>query len=599
MGSGRQMYQLEVQGGTLSVSSGADMEVLAEDSNELRLRADGGLPVVLRFEISGTELLVGLGERFGQLEQTGRRWEAAITDLLHGHPEDTYCYVPFLLSSAGYGVLLETSARALWDLKATDPRAWSVSVAASPFQLRVFRGQPKAIIAAATKVIGRPPLAPPWAYGVWKTTLSGTEAILSEARAIMQADIPVTACWTYDYYDEATNTGCGLSGSYPSGSYPNLSNLSNRLHDLGYRVLGYVQPAVFVGSQPFDEASREGYLVRRANGEPNLFPYNNPKLRPDIPWFSEPGAAYIDMTNPAARSWFQNMLQGALDMGFDGWMQDMGEHLGDRAQLADGSLGAAARNRYAELYHQAAHEVWSHRKDVTVFARSGALGSIAKVNAMWPGDQHADWTSDRGLPSVIPAGPSIGLAGVTAWGPDIGGLIDGRDGGAGVRDEELWIRWCQYGALTPIMRDHLGFKYAGGAIDMWSGDRTVAIFRTYARLHLALFPYLWRLAREASDSGIPILRALLIEYPDHPEAWSINDQYLLGADLLVAPVTIKGAVSRRVWFPPGVWISWWDDTRWEGTGWREVPAPLEQIPLFRREGGRVELSENPDRTLGM
>ncbi len=591
-------YRFEVAGGTLGFEASGSVDVLSESSSEVHLRINGRSPLVLRLLSMGGEHLVGLGERFVRLEQTGRRWDAMNSDLLFAQRDDTYCYVPLLFSSAGYAILVESVARCLWDLQATDPGVTSATVAAAAVDVRLFRGMPAEIIRNSTLQTGRPLLPPPWVFGVWKTTLGGTEAVLRQAQALLDRDIPVTACWTYDYFDEQTNTGCGLAGTYPPGEYGDLSNLTSSLHGLGYRVLGYVQPALYEGSLLFEDARKQHFLVHRRDGSPGTFPYFNPVLRPQVHSFLEPGGAYLDFTVPEARRWFQGLLDGALDLGFDGWMQDMGEHLTDDVRLADGSTGAAARNRYAWLYHEAAHEIWAKREAAAVFARSGTLGSLSLVSALWPGDEHADWSADRGLPSVIPAGLSAGLCGVTAWGPDIGGLVDGRDGGVGSLDEELWIRWCQYGALTPIMRDHLGFKILSrDPIDMWSTDRTRRVFRAYASLHIRLFPYLYRLAREGHATGMPILRALLLEYPDEDVAWTIGDEYLLGPNLLVAPVHEKGVSERRVWFPPGAWHSWWDDSVYEGPTWHDVPAPLEQIPLFRRGGAEIEMLDSPERRL--
>jgi alpha-D-xyloside xylohydrolase len=575
---------------------GGSLTTLRQSAEQIHLRATGGGPVSLRFSLADGEDLVGLGECFGRLGQRGRRWRGRIVDLLHGDPQDTYFHFPLLFSSHGYAVLVDTQLVPTWDLGGTDPGAWRIELATQTVDLHVFRGDPKRCLQLATAVAGRPPLPPPWALGVWKTTLGGTERVLRHADRLAEKAVPVSACWVYDHYDEPNNAGCGSAGTYPTGPYPDLTAVTEGLHERGYRALGYVQPGVYFDSDPYHDAARRGYLVAGDSGEPLVVPYFNPKRHGgELGSFAD-GASPVDFTNPEATSWYQGLLRRTVEQGWDGWMQDMGEHLPPEAVMADGTNGEDCRNRYALLYHSAAAETFPD-PGFTAFARSGTLGTVPLVTAMWPGDQLCTWDASRGLASVLTAGPTAGLAGLSTWGPDISGLADGDDGTLG-RDEELWLRWCEYGALNPIMRDHLGFKVrAGTPVDLWSTPRTVATFRRYAELHLRLAPYLWRLARTAHETGIPAIRALLLEFPEHPEAWRIADQYLLGEDLLVAPVYRPGARARRVWFPPGEWVSWWRPKRHTGPAWRDVAAPLGEIPLFQRAGSSIPLSRVADAGL--
>jgi alpha-glucosidase (family GH31 glycosyl hydrolase) len=276
-----------------------------------------------------------------------------------------------------------------------------------------------------------------------------------------------------------------------------------------------------------------------------------------------------------------------VETDYDGWMQDFGELTPADAVFADGRSGWEIRNHYPTLYHQAAAAVVRRDKpDAVFFVRSGAPGSNQWAPAAWPGDQHCDWSSDRGLPGVIPAGLSVGICGVNTWGPDIGGMFDAGDDGASARSRELWIRWCQFGALTPIMRDHLGAK-----------RMTIPTWRRYAQLHNALVPYLYAYARLAHEAGIPTMRHLVLHYPDDGEAVRQDHEYLLGEELLVAPVVEAGARRRRVYLPAGQWHSFWNDAVLAGPGYHEVPAPLEQLPLFVRGGAVLPLLGQPVETL--
>lgn len=593
--SGRYRYRLA--GGVLDLSASGAIGRLAEDDESVLLEVGGSEPLTLSAELGAAEHLTGLGERFGRLDQRGTRWRSRIEDVLLAGCDDTYYYLPVLYSSRGYALLLDSDAPALWDLGVADRDRWQVRVATPRVRLWLFRGAPRRLVSLVTARTGRPPVPPTWVLGIWKTMLGGTEAVLAQAEACAQHELPVTAGWVYDHYDEETNSGCGSTGGYPTGAYPDLAALTAGLHDRGLRALGYLQPCLFAGSAAYARASALGHLVRSPAGADYLVPFFNPGTHPGVMGLTSPGAACVDFTSPEAASWYAGLVRDVLAQGWDGWMQDMGEHLPDDAVLADGRDGAQAHNAYAALYHRACHPAWADRADALgVFARSGATGSVPVVTAMWPGDQHCDWTPTRGLASVLPAGPSAGLAGVGAWGPDISGIAEGAPGGA--LDEELWLRWCEYGALTPIMRDHLGFKWRGARpVDAWASPRTRGAFRDLARLHLSLVPYLAQLVREAHATGVPPVRALLLEHPEHEPAWTIPDSYQLGADLLVAPVHRRGARTRRVWFPPGEWVGWWDDRRVEGPAWVRVPAPLGRPPLFQRAGSTIPLWDQPSAQL--
>lgn len=594
-------FKLELPRKTLQISVEGSVAVESENAATVRLRVDGTSPLTLEFCGAAGERLAGLGERFVQVEQTGRFVVGGIRDLVPDPGDDnTYFYVPLILSSAGYGVVVESFAPAHWDLYHRNEDRWMCSLPDKAVAIQLFRGTPKEIVTALTKIYGRPPIPPPWALGVWKTTLGGTEAVLRQAERLRSEQMPVSACWVYDHYDEPTNSGFGFSGTYPAGPYPDLHRLTAGIHNAGYRALGYVQPAIYGGSAPFDEGARQGYLLSRNDGELARVPYFNPKGHSDL-FESEASshAVYVDLTNPDAAAWYRELLRQTAAQGWDGWMQDMGERIPDEARFSDGTDGPTGRNRYPLLYHVNACEATSGNADFVRLVRSGALGVTPHITAAWPGDQTCDWTRGRGLPSVLSTGPTIGLTGVSTWGPDFSGLLDGTDGGAGGRDEELWVRWCQYGALNPIMRDHLGFKpLAATPVDLWSSRLTRATFQEYSDRHLRLFPYLWRLAQEAHETGIPIVRALFLEYPDYEESWAISDQYLLGDALLVAPVHEPGARSRTLWFPPGTWSGVWHGKRFQGPSWHTVAAPLSETPVFKLDGVDVPMLDSARADLG-
>ncbi|MFN8660300.1 MAG: glycoside hydrolase family 31 protein [Thermomicrobiales bacterium] len=573
------------------------VQILGERAVRVRVTLDRDVAVAemgLAFATSPGEGFFGLGERFARGNHRGHEVRHQISDAyvdpVPGH-NWTYFPIPFVLSSQGYGLMLDTTRSGTFRLGSDREDAWQVSVDGAVLDAVIFTGpEPLDVIEQFTGLTGRPPLPQPWALGVWKTTLSGADSVRAEAQRLRDEDLGVSAVWIYDQLELETNSGWNSAMGYPEGEYPDLPGLVAELHDGGFKVLGYLNTQFIVNRPRTDEGIDKGYFLKRPNGETYLVPGPDPDPEVGIKFGT---MALYDPTHPEGVRWWQDLLRTLLlEKGYDGWMHDFGEYTPSDAVFADGRTGEELRNGYPTLYQQTAAEICRQVKpDFSFFVRSGALGSNQWAPSAWPGDQHTDWSWDRGLASIIPAGLSIGICGTNIWGPDIGGFFDAFDGSDAASSVELWVRWCQLGALTPLMRDHLGPKRMTNpnAVDMWTNETTIDTWRRYARLHNALLPYLYAYAARAHETGLPTMRHMVLHYPDFPEALEQDYQYLLGEDLLVAPVVEEGTTTRRVWFPPGTWFSFWDDQRYDGPGYHDVPAPLETIPLFVRGGAILPL----------
>lgn len=573
----------------------------------IQVRSSGAPGVGMVLPCTLAEHFVGFGEQFRQLDKRGRLIDGWVGTSVNGGAQLSpgldggLKLWPVFYSSAGYAVLLETSRRFQVDLAVTDPHQVVLCCPGEVLSIRVFGGPPKAACQLLTAFTGRPPLAPPWVYGVWKATISGAEAVLRDAERLRTERIPCSALWFYDFYDPATNSGTGpaATGTYPRGEYPDLPGLVAELHRRDFRVLGYVTPYVYRGTPAFDEAVGAGAVITEADGTPAMLDHLHPLAGDDMKIFESQGlhsmfggAAQLDLTGqPGRRFWQAKLREILLGLGFDGWMEDFGEGVPAGAVLCDGSTASEGHNRFPAQYHgAAADELARSKPDGAFFARSGWLGSQASVPVFWPGDQTRDWSAASGLAQVPAAGISLGLMGVAAWGPDIGGCM-GFTGleegfGGGSEDKELWIRWCQLGAVAPVMRDHPGF-HTGTPVDTWTDEETIATWRSCAEFHIRLFPYLYSCATEAARTGLPVLRGLLLEYPDDEECWVISNQFLLGADLLCAPVLWAGCRSRDVYFPAGSWTDICTERSFTGPGWATVDTPLDRLPVFQRCGSVV------------
>ena len=265
-------------------------------------------------------------------------------------------------------------------------------------------------------------------------------------------------------------------------------------------------------------------------------------------------------------------------------MEDYGEWINDTDRFAAGVSGRTMANLNPLFYHKITYEIAHQAKpDVVEFVRSGYAGSQGYTRVVWGGDQFPNWSQDYGLPSVVRAGITAGLSGFSIWGPDI------AENG---HSKELWTRWVEFGALTPIMRDHPWDRPAG-AVNIWHDAETIDTFRSYAQLHISLFPIFDAYAHEAAMTGLPIMRHLMLEFPADPNTYNCNDEYLIGDKILVAPVIEQGATSRSVYLPQGSWTNYWSGDILDGGKQVTVAAPLQQIPIFVRAGSILPLL-NPD-----
>jgi alpha-glucosidase (family GH31 glycosyl hydrolase) len=562
-------------GGVLSARDGSLARVVCDSVPgyaALDVHAAPGRAVTLDLAVEPGERFFGAGERFGSsAELNGQVLDNGSADGM-GQPgtPTSYSPTPFVLSSRGYGLQLDTAADATFDFSRSD----QVVIHAAIPQLRVYvltGPDPSTVLAHHAQLVGLPPLPPQWGLGVWKSLIGGPDRVTADTAALQDAGVPLDAVWIYDLVDGTSGFGWPwpVYGPVPTGTYPDPAALIADLHRRGLAVLGYLTPFVLAGHPGYAEAAVAGYLVTNRGG--TVF---------TEPWMGEQ-RAYVDFTNPAASAWWQARVRYAIGtLGFDGAMQDYGENAPLEGVYFDGEPGTSVRNLYPVLYAQAARRAAQAVKpnDTVLFARSGYTGSQAFVTGRFTGDQTRDWSPSTGLPAVLAGMLNGSVSGWPYWGPDIGGFLDGT----GAQDPELWSRWAELGALSPVMRDMLGAQ--ADPLGVQTDPATVATFRGYARLHHALEPYLYRLAQQAHSTGLPLMRPLWLAAPGDPAAWDADDEYMLGPDVLVAPVLHSGMTARTVYLPPGAWQDYWSSQTHVGPGTIAVSAPTQQVPLFTRVG---------------
>ncbi len=568
-----------------------------------------GARATLRFACRPGDRFTGLGAQTDAFDHRGHHvpvWAseqgmgkkagATPDDFPMGDLHDSYLPVPWVLDPGrGFGLLVEGTERAVLDLCAADPDAWAVEVRAARWSFLVFDGpEPLTVIERMTGLVGRQRPSAPWVLGVWTDAIRGREQVLEHVRALRAANVPVSAVWAEDWAGHRENPLSGFSLTYywdaDETLYPDLPSLAGELDALGVRFLGYFNSFMPQDSPHWDEAVAEGHLVQTEAGEPYVV--TAATLR---------AAGLIDVTRSATRDWMAGHMRRAVDNGLRGWMADFAEWLPTDAVCHAGD-GWLVHNAYPVLWASLNREVLEQAAppgDWVFFSRSGHTGSWAWSPVVWGGDQNTDWDLLDGLPSALTLGVNLGATGVPFYGSDIGGYstLPGQE----VRDKELFLRWTELAAWTPVMRTHHGHDAARNwqlveTETTLSDAETLEHFGRLARLHQSLYPYLHALAARAVTTGWPLMRGVFLHHPDDPEAYR-TDRFLLGEHVLVAPVLEQGAVSRTVHLPEGRWYPWEGGDPVDGPAAVEVDAPLGTVPVFLRAGAVVPAYATPPDTL--
>lgn len=539
----------------------------------------------IAYPSDASEGLLGLGERYDRVRQDGKRipiWTSEQGIGRSDHPvlpftgatTDTYFPVPYYMSTRGHGVLVDGTARSVFDLRVA-PRADRIGIEVwdRAARLVLFDGPtPRDVLRRLTARTGRPRRLPDWAFGVWLGVQGGTAHVLEHLARVKAAGAPVDAVWVQDWLG-GRNSLFGYDVLYHWSAdpklYPDLGATIARLHGEGVKFLGYFNSFIEPSFPEFAECARNNWLVTGRDGKP---------------WtamISTFRGGLLDLSNEGARAYMAGKLRAALKLGLDGWMADFGEWLPWDAGLASPEGGRLWHNRYPIEWARLNREAGLAERpdgDFVIFARSGFAGSGRWLDLVWAGDQNTSWKTDDGLPTVIPAGLSLGLSGAPLYHFDAGGFTSLV---SLPRGEELFMRWVEAAACSPVLRTHEGY-WRQMNVQADSSPRVLAHFAKMAQLHARLQPAIVAAAREASESGMPILRHLWLEHPDDATALGVEDEWLLGRDVLAAPVVTKGAAARRVYFPAGRWRHWATGAVTEGPAWATVAAPLGQPPLFVR-----------------
>lgn len=565
---------------------------LAPDASQINLTAlTPHDRITADFTLGADDVLWGGGEQMSYLALNGRKFpiwtsepgvgrepgtpltdEASADGSFAGGDYWTTNYPePTVLCSAGWALSLVNADYA--ELDATEPGRLRVHVWSGSISIDLFAGAPADLTRQLGARFGARAALPEWALGGAVVGLKDGARSFDRLEALIDAGAAVSGLWCEDWVGiRQTSFGRRLfwDWQWNADRYPDLPVGIAALKARGIRFLGYVNPYLAVDGPLYPEAAAQGFFARRLDSD-----------APYLVDFGEFEAGVVDFTNPAACDWFAEEVIGKkmLDFGLDGWMADFGEYLPTDLRLHDGDP-MQEHNRWPVRWAEVnARAVASRGRtgDVLWFMRAGHTGVQAHCPLLWAGDQSVDFSRHDGIGTVITAALSSGLVGNAFSHSDVGGYTSLF---GNVRTAELMLRWYELGAFSPVMRTHEGNRPDDNCqID--STPELIAGFVRWSRIHALLAPYVAYLVAEAQASGLPAQRALFLHYPKDRETFTIQDQFLYGADLMVAPVIEAGAAMRKVYLPDETWRHVWSGTDY-APGWHDVPAPLGQPPVFFR-----------------
>lgn len=480
---------------------------------------------------------------------------------------------PTWLSSRNYALHLETAAYSVLDL--TEGMRAEIECWKADVDLELFTATDRTgLVGQMSDRFGRQPPLPDWAISGAIVGLKDGQDTFERFEKIASSGAALTGLWCEDWIGiRQTSFGKRLfwDWQWNAKRYPDLPDRIAALAERGVRFLGYVNPYLAVDGPLFTEAASLGYLALRQDSD-----------EPYAVDFGEFDAGVVDFTNPEAAAWFSERIIGQemLDFGLSGWMADFGEYLPTDVRLFDGSDPMEAHNRWPVLWAKVnADAIASRGKtgDATFFMRAGFSGVQAYCPLLWAGDQCVDFSRHDGINTVLTGALSSGLLGNAYHHSDLGGYTSLH---GVVRSADLMHRWIDMAAFAPVMRSHEGNRPADN-LQLDSSAEFLAHFARMSQVHARLAPYVRALSDEAVATGLPLQRPLFLHYDD-PAYYDVQDQYLYGADMLVAPVVEADRTERDVILPEGEWVHLWSGAHYTH-GTHAVAAPYGEPPVFTRK----------------
>ena len=543
------------------------------DGKELTRVADKGIAwmdhngdsyINIQLNLAVGELVYGLGEHFTPFVKNGQ-----VIDIWNEDggtaSEQAYKNVPFYMTNRGYGIFINHTGKVSLEIGTEVVDKVQISVPGQELEIFfIYGANPREIIKRYTDFLGKPAKVPDWSFGLWLSTSFTTNydeaTVNSFLDGMAEREIPVSA-FHFDCFWMKEFSWSDFE--WDSAVFPDPAGLIKRLHGKGYRVCMWTNPYIAQMSSLFSEAKEKGYLIKRPDG--SVWQW-------DL-W--QPGMAIVDFTNPDACSWYQSKLQKLIDIGVDSFKTDFGERIPIDVIYSDGSDPVRMHNYYPYLYNKTVFELLERKpnKETVVFARSATAG-CQKFPIHWGGDNESTFESMAG---TLRGGLSMALSGFGYWSHDIGGF-------EGTPNPDVFKRWVAFGLLSSHSRLHGSASYR---VPWLIDDEASVVTKFFTDLKISLMPYILKMSELVHTQGVPMMRPMMMEFPEDPNCLYLDRQYMLGDSLLVAPIFNSDGVAD-FYLPEGSWISLITGESVTGGTWRSEKHGYTSLPLYVRESSLIQ-----------
>ncbi len=559
----------------LTESRGRDLALMKTAYKGDFYEVDGDLENTYMREQLGIgvgELLYGTGERFTPFVKNGQSVEIYNEDG-GTSTEQAYKNIPFFLSNKGYGVLVNHPERVSMEFGTENVTKTSFCVKGGSLDYFFFNGPTmKDVLMRYTDLSGKPALPAPWTFGLWLSTSFTTnydeETVMSFIDGMLDRGIPLRTF----HFDCFWIKGFHWSDFvWDEKVFPDPAGMLSRIKAKGLNICVWINPYIGQESVLFAEGTEKGYFVKRPNGD--VWQWDM--------W--QPGMALVDFTNPAACKWYQDKLEALLDMGVDCFKTDFGERIPVNCVYHDGSDPEKMHNFYTYLYNKTVFDLLERKRgkgEAVLFARSATVGG-QRFPVHWGGDCWSDYVS---MEESLRGGLSLLMSGFGFWAHDIGGFEH-------TSTADVYKRWVAFGLLSSHSRLHGSQSYR---VPWLYDEEAVDVVRTFTRLKASLMPYLYKTSIDTSRSGVPTMRSMVLEYTEDRNCWYLDKQYMLGDNLLVAPIFNDQSIGS-FYLPKGTWTDFFTGEVTDGGVWEEKTFDYLHLPLMVRENSIIAMGACNDR----
>jgi alpha-D-xyloside xylohydrolase len=519
----------------------------------VRRERDLGHSTAASFQLAHDEKIFGCGESFTRLDKRGQKILLYLRDAMGVQTRQMYKPIPFFQSSRGYGMFIHTSTPVTCDFGHDFDESNVLYTGDEQLDIFIFIGTPKEILTEYTAVTGRSPLPPLWSFGLWMSRITyKSEAEVREVTAkLREHKIPCDVIHLDTGWFE-TDWQCNYE--FAASRFDDPVKMISDLKQDGFRTCLWQLPYFTTKNELFDTIVDKGFAVKNEGG--------------NLPYLD----AILDFSNSETIEWYQGLISGLLKQGVGAIKVDFGEESPLHGIYASGRSGWYEHNLYPLRYNKTVAEITKQTTgENIIWARSAWAGS-QRYPLHWGGDSE---NTDSAMAATLRAGLSLGICGFSYWSHDMGGFVDKPS-------TDLYRRWVPFGMLTSHSRCH-----GAPPREPWEyGEEFESEFRKSVELKYKLMPYIYAQAKLCSEQGHPLLRTLFFEFPEDPTSWMVEDEYMFGSDLLVAPLFASG-MSRDVYLPPGEWIDYQSGQSYEGAKWHKIAAGEIPIVLLVRSGAVV------------